>query len=142
MENISPSLNLLLEVRAALENGTSVRTGILQYLKSNHDSMTEIVSTWLIKLDQGQDYFTLLEKLHPCRRTLLMLLEKGLKGIPILPQIIELEGEIIRSCEAELDEQIQKLPIKLMIPILFLMFPAYLILLLGPLLIGIFAQIK
>lgn len=142
MENISPTLLLLLDVRAALENGTSVRTGVLQFLKTPQESFTEIVSTWLLKLDQGQETQTLLAKLHPCRRTLLLLLEKGIKGVPILSQIVELEAEVIRSCEAELEEQIQKLPIKLMIPVLFLMFPAYLILLLGPILLNIFKQLN
>ncbi len=142
MENISPSLLLLLDVRAALENGTSVRTGVLHFLKNHHESFAESVSTWLLKLDQGQETQSLLVKLHPCRRTLLILLEKGIKGVPILNQIAELEAEIVRSCEAELEEQIQKLPIKLMIPVLFLMFPAYLILLLGPILLNIFNQLN
>jgi tight adherence protein C len=141
MENISPTLLLLLDVRAALENGTSTRTGVLQFLKHRRVHFSEATSAWLLKLDQGQEVQSLLDRLHPCRRALLILLEKGIKGIPILPQLIELETEIIRSCEAELDEQIQKLPIKLLLPVLFLMFPAYLLLLLGPILVSILSQI-
>jgi hypothetical protein len=60
--------------------------------------------------------------------------------MPILAHLIELENEVVRSCESELEEQIQKLPIKLMLPVLFLMFPAYLILLLGPILLSILSQ--
>lgn len=142
MENISPTLALLLEVRAALEGGTSVRTGIHQFLKQSRNPFVEVVSTWLLRLDQSQETLGLIAPLHPCRRALLLLLEKGIKGLPILPQLIELENEIVRSCEAELDEQIQKLPIKLLLPVLFLMFPAYLMLLLGPILINIMDQIK
>lgn len=142
MEDISPSLELLLEVRAALDEGLSVRTGILHFLKGHHGSFKEVVSSWLIKLDQGQETLTLIEQCHPCRRALLTLLEKGLRGIPVQPHLIELEKEIILSCEAELDDQIQKLPIKMMLPVLFLLFPAYLILLLGPVLLNILSQLQ
>lgn len=140
MENLSPGLILLLEVRTALESGNSVRAGILLFLKNHSSSFADLVSTWLIKLDQGQDPTLLLSDLHPCRRTLLLLLAKGLRGLPILTLLIDLENEFVRSCEAELEEQIQKLPIKLMLPVLFLMFPAYLLLLLGPILMGILSQ--
>jgi hypothetical protein len=140
MENISPTLLLLLDVRAALENGTSVRTGVLHFLKNHHNSLSDTVSSWLLRLDQGQETHSILQSLHPCRRTLLTLLEKGIAGMPILAHLIELENEVVRSCESELEEQIQKLPIKLMLPVLFLMFPAYLILLLGPILLSILSQ--
>ncbi len=145
MENLSPTLQLLLAVRGALESGYSVRTGILNFLNKyptqystqiffRSQSFRELVSLWLLTIDQGQEAASFINSLHPCRRTLLLLLEKGLKGLPILPILIELENEIIKSCDEELNELIQKIPLLLLFPVLFLMFPAYLILLLGPLL--------
>ena len=142
MEDISPSLQLLLDVRAALESGYSVRTGIHSYLKINKNSFSNLVSRWLIHLDQGQETQSLIMSLHPCRKALLVLLEKGLKGSSILNLLIDLESEIVKNCEEELEEQIQKLPIKLLIPILFFMFPAYLLLMLGPVVMGIITQLS
>jgi len=142
MENISPSLSLILIVRAALENGVSVRTGILQYLSNSIDPFVELVSQWLLLVDQEQSYYSLINKIHPCRRSLLILLEKGLKGLPILPHLIELESEIVKSCEDEIEAQIQKLPILLMIPIFLLMFPAYLLLLFGPMIQSLLIQLE
>lgn len=142
MENLSPTLTLLLDVRAALENGTSVRTGINHFLKRSRDPFAKTVSIWLLKQDQGQEQGALISTLHPCRRALLVILEKGLRGTPILNHLIDLEIEVVRSCENEMDEQVQKLPIKLMIPVLFFMFPAYLILLLGPVLLKILRELN
>ncbi len=132
MENISPSLSLSLTVRAALESGYSVRTGILQFISASRDPFAEIVGTWLMCVDQNQPFHFISDHLHPCRRSLLLLLEKGLRGLPILNHLVELEEEIIQSCEMEIEAQIQKTPLLLMIPVFVLMFPAYLLLLFGP----------
>lgn len=141
MENISPSLHLLLTVRAALENGQSVRAGVLQFLSQHHGVFGEVVRQWLLLVDQNQPVSSLTEKLHPCRRALLNLLGKGLKGLPILNQIKELESEIIQSCNEEIETEIQKLPLLMMIPIFLFMFPAYLLLLFGPIIESLMAQI-
>lgn len=132
MENISPSLTFLLEVRAALESGYSVRTGVIQFLQKDKTSFHPTVATWFAKLEHQQNVQELLRDLHPCRRALLLTLERGLHGTPIQNVLIELEKEIVTSCENEMDEQIQTLPTKMLIPLLFFMFPSYLILLFGP----------
>ncbi|MEY4616554.1 MAG: hypothetical protein RJB66_1514 [Pseudomonadota bacterium] len=137
MENLSPGLQLLFDVRTALENGTSVRTGVLNFLKLQRTDFNETVSAWILAFDQNQDTIYLLKLLHPCRRTLLLMLEKGMRGLPILAALAELEREIISSCELEMEERIQKLPIRLLFPVLFFMFPAYLIILIGPFMLEI-----
>ena len=96
----------------------------------------------MLRHDQRQETGKILSSLSPCRRTLLILLEKGLNGMPILSHLEDLEAEIIHSCEAEIEEHIQKLPLLLMIPIFFFLFPAYLILLFGPLLQSIVSQLQ
>lgn len=137
MENLSPGLQLLLDVRAALENGSSVRTGLLNFLKNNRSDFSSLVSSWMLLIDQEQNAGDLLKSLHPCRRALLVLLEKGLRGLPVLGALNDLEREIVQSCEQEIEERVQKLPVLLLLPVLFLMFPAYLLLLLGPILLEI-----
>lgn len=141
MENLSPTLLLILEVRGALENGFSVRTGILQFIKISQSPFATLLSQWLITIDQGQDLAKLYAPLHPCRRALLTLLDRGMKGSAILSHLIDLEKEVLNSCEAEIEEHLQKLPLKLLLPILFFMFPAYLLLLLGPVLESILGSL-
>jgi hypothetical protein len=132
MENISPTLTLLLEVRAALDSGYSVRTGILNFLQKPKTSIHSIIAKWFAAIDHHQNLSPIFKELHPCRRGLFLVLEKGLNGTSIHNNLVELEKEIIISCETEMEEQIKMLPLKMLIPVLFLMFPAYLILLFGP----------
>jgi hypothetical protein len=132
MENVSPTLILLLEVRTALDSGYSVRTGILNFLQKPKTSLHPVIAKWFASLDHQQNLLPLYQNLHPCRRALFLILEKGLNGTSIQTHIIEIEKEIILSCEAEMEDQIKMLPFKMLIPVLFLMFPAYLILLFGP----------
>ena len=132
MENISPTLLFLFEVRQSLESGYSVRTGIIQFLRRRNTSLHPTITVWFAKLEHQQDVQMILKDLHPCRRSLFLILEKGLSGIPIQYALQELEKEVVSSCENEMAELIQSLPIKLLLPLLFFMFPAYLILLFGP----------
>jgi hypothetical protein len=132
MENISPTLTLLLEVRAALDSGYSVRTGIVTFLQKPKTSLHHTIAKWFAAIDHQQNLTPIYKDLHPCRRALFLLLEKGLKGTSIQNHLLELEKEIVLSCESEMEEQIKMLPFKMLIPVLFLMFPAYLILLFGP----------
>lgn len=140
MEILSPSLELILEVRGALENGTSIRTAITNFSRTHSGPFVETLSAWILLIEQNKDPHHLFENLHPNRRALLIVLSQGLRGAPIIPQLKDLEGHIIESCELEIEEHIQKLPIKLLLPVLFLMFPAYLLLLLGPLLASILSS--
>lgn len=132
MEDISPSLKVILEVRTAIEGGHSVRQGLLSYLKINNSDFSQILRTWMLRRDHNQETGSIINDLVPARRAVIQCFERGLGGTPILPQLIELEGEIIKLCESELDEQIKIMPIKMLLPLLGLMFPAYLLLLFGP----------
>lgn len=132
MEDISPSLRVILEVRTAIEGGHSVRQGLLLFLKSSNSDFSHILSAWMLRRDHNQETNSIISNLVPARRAVLQCFDRGLSGTPILSQLIELEGEIINLCESELDEQIKIMPIKMLLPLLGLMFPAYLLLLFGP----------
>ncbi len=132
MENISPTLNLILEVKSSLEAGLSVRSGVLKFLNSPQTSFHIDVTQWFHQIEHQQNNNNLLNKLPLYRRTLLIVLEKGLRGIPILHTLDQLEKEVILACETEMEDYVKSLPLKMMIPLLLFLFPAYLILLFGP----------
>ena len=62
------------------------------------------------------------------------LIERGSQGQPILEALISLENEVDLAAGAELDLHISTLPFKVLMPLLLLQFPAFMLLLLGPLL--------
>jgi hypothetical protein len=139
MECVAPPLALLLAVKRSLEKGQPTKSGILNYLKKEAGDFPQFVSKWLAHLQQGQSTHELLRQnisLH--RRVLLQLLERGLRGESIYNPLCQLEVEIIEACEHELSQKLARLPLLLLIPLLLFQFPAFLLLLFGPLLQNFF----
>lgn len=138
METLSPSLRLLQEIRYAVESGESVRTGLKRYLSGPSDDFSGKVRIWMDLLDRGcvtDAWRGSLES--PSQRQILSLLEKGLGGQPVLPALVSLDEEFQELALHDLESHLASLPFKMMLPLLFFLFPAFLLLLLGPLVLGI-----
>lgn len=135
MEGIAPPLRCVLEVRWAMESGKSLRQALNTYTDHVKDSFSVVVAEWLVRWVQDLPRQPLKEKLKsPYRRILLDVFEQGMKGTPIVHRLEELEGELTKACEADLNTHLNRLPITTLFPLMMLQFPAYLILMLGPLL--------
>jgi hypothetical protein len=141
MDGLNPALELLLSVKISMERGESVRQGLLRYLKEDsghprqHRELRTLLSAWLMRHDQGLSTQILRDQLKsPYRRNLLDIIERGLRGEPVLNPLLNLEVEIIQACHEELERRLLLLPLKALIPLLFLQFPALAILFLSPLL--------
>ena len=66
------------------------------------------------------------------RQSFFLILENGVQGSSILPRLKELRLEIESQLELDMKAHIDSLPLKMLIPLLLCMFPAFLVLLLGP----------
>jgi len=132
MEGLAPILRCVLEVRFALENGESVRAGLVRALSGATDRFSLDLQRWLFAWDQGQMENQEDHAETPYQRNLVSLLGHGLRGNSIRPQLLDLEGEVEQACNEQIDDFIRMLPMKMTIPVLLLQFPAFLILLLGP----------
>ncbi len=62
------------------------------------------------------------------------IIKEGLQGVPILDKLKDFEIEISEHLELELQKEHNKLPYILMIPLMLFIFPAFLVLILGPIL--------
>lgn len=139
MDHIAPPLQLIAYVKRSIEVGSSVRTGVLHFVRSNRTHFAKDVSKWLAHLDQGIETSTvLLAQKSQHRRSLLELLERGLRGESIYVYLCQLELETIEACQDEISRKLAKLPFLLLAPLLLLQFPAFLLLLFGPLLDNFF----
>jgi hypothetical protein len=76
---------------------------------------------------------------NPVRRNLILLLEKGLLGEPILQNLTTFAEEVQEQSFAEIELFLAQLPFRMLLPLLFFLFPAFLLLLLGPLLLRVVA---
>lgn len=139
MESLSPCLNLLLSVKRSMECGNSIRHGILTYLNADRSDFSKDVSKWLSFVDQGGDVQVVIKKINSLhRRSLLELLQRGLKGESIHSSLLLLEREVFDACDDEIQRKLAKLPFILLFPLMALQFPAFLAILFGPLLENFF----
>lgn len=136
MENLAPPLEMLLSVRWSLEKGDSVRVAVLSYIEEISDPRwkDDVLLWWSLCHVRGETgpFHQRQQSLY--RRTVLQTLEQGLAGASIYQQICQLEEETCQACEDEIEKHSALLSIRALIPLLFFQFPAFFILLLGPLL--------
>ena len=142
MESLAPPLELLIEVKRSIEKGQSTRQGILSYIKKSKSTFRDDVSKWFIWVQQGQKIDSImLQQRSISRKALFQLLERGLRGEAIYSQLQMMEQEIKEACQDEQAKYLARLPFLMLVPLLFLMFPAYLLLLFGPLLTEFLKQL-
>jgi hypothetical protein len=141
VENIAPPLELLMEVRFGLEKGVSLRRTLQSYIEAQpEDPWRQQLGLWLQFLEMGRPTLEILATLTFVRRQCLEVIEMGLRGEPIYPQICSLEEEVFEATKLEMEEFVAVLPLKSLIPLLFFQFPAFLALLIGPFLASFLAQ--
>jgi hypothetical protein len=139
MESLAPPLELLLVVKREMEKGLSVKSGLVRYLKCSKADFSAVVHRWFVHFEQGLDTNLVLGGIESAYRiVLLQILERGLRGESILQTLGRLEEEIIAACDDEIAQNIAKLPFMLLVPLLLFQFPAFLMLLFGPLLQNFF----
>jgi hypothetical protein len=135
VESIAPLQNCIIYLIFLLEGGNSLNKSIDIYIKEFDDDVALGVREWLFIRGQGlevDDFVNQQKNLH--RKALFKLLDKGFKGQSVLGFLKNLEQEVECAVKSEISKFISYLPLKMMVPVFFLQFPAYLILLLGPIL--------
>jgi hypothetical protein len=139
MESIAPPLALLLVIKRTLERGLPAKQGVLLYLKQNNNEFSLVVAQWLALLQQGKNTKQFIAQIpSQYRQVLLQILERGFAGEAIYNFILVLEEEIMEACHEELSNKLARLPFFLLIPLLLFQFPAFLLLLFGPILQNFF----
>lgn len=145
MEGLNPSLKCLIEIQSALANAETIRVGLTRYLTWSpiNDEFASDIRKFLFAWDQGQDWRAVIRKIESVhRRSLLELVATGFSGQPILQHLEELRDETLNATNAEIGNHLEILPIKMLIPLLLFQFPAFLLLLFGPLLMKLLAELS
>lgn len=131
MENLAPSLKFILVVRYGLESGCSLNLALKSYLLSTCDQFSDFLVKWIHQHERGERMDPNSHLKSATQIVLVQLLEKGLSGVPIYSQLLEIENEVISKCRSEMAEFTYKLSLRLLLPLLLLQFPSLLILFLG-----------
>jgi hypothetical protein len=130
MEGLAPTYRFCLEWRLALERGQATPTFIKA--QCNLLEWPTDLRVLILSVSQGRMGHDLKMSAH--RRALMQLVMLGMRGESVLPRLREMEIEIRRQCEHEMEVFLTRLPLFMLGPVLLLLFPAFLLLLLGPLL--------
>ena len=140
MVGLNPVLKCVMTVEEGLARGEAVRGTLLAWLdrdpRSNHvfrGEMLEFLRT--TENADGENFLGGVAQMRfetIYRRSLFDLLADGMLGNPILPRLRELRLEIESQLELDMKAHVESLPLKMLVPLLLVMFPAFLILLLGP----------
>ena len=134
MDNLTPPLlTAIREIRWHLLAGRSLKESLLNYLHNHHDELSvKLNELWSLKmqgqLDDGAEFPS-----HYAR-ALWDLIERGHQGQPILEPLMHLEEDVDSAARSDLDMHLATLPFKALLPLLLFQFPAFVILLIGPLL--------
>jgi hypothetical protein len=129
--NLPASLVLVWDLRRAIERSQSLHIGIKRFNERGLQCKFSL---------QFQNWWNHFRVQHPLPNTkwtihqcvLIQLIEKGLAGTAIYDHLIELDVQMINSCDDDIERHISLLPLILQIPLLGLLFPAILMLLLVP----------
>ncbi len=133
MEELAPSLQFCLTLRFAIENGSSVFVASKKGIQSISGDFALDLTALIVAHEQGRSLSqSELRSTSLYRRALIEVVAAGLKGEPIIKQIAEIEAELCAACEAEVDNFVAKLPIRALLPLMLMQFPAFLLLVLGP----------
>lgn len=136
MEGIAPPLQVCIELRMGLENGESVQTVLRRLAADSNVEMSDQIQDCLLRHEQGVN--TPFKNVRsPYRKILLFFIMSGLSGQAILMNLRHLETELKMVGVREIDEHVARLPILLLLPLVFFQLPALLLLIFGPILIQI-----
>ena len=138
MENLVFLLKLNTHLILEIQLGKSVFSALSIFIPSHSYQAASVeFAKWMYWFENLQG-----ERAEPLWRDGLIqnyfeVIKEGLQGLPILEKLEDFQEELIERLELELQKELNKLPYYLMFPLLFFMFPAFLALILGPILMEV-----
>ncbi len=164
MVPLAPPLRAVLEIRLEIENGVSAAQAIRSFSRrAVDDSFARELGLWLFAFETGQGLSwppaagkPAGEKQSrwlfaqtgapafksPFRKQLVDILTRGLRGEPVLDALADLEESLKTATEEDLDRHLQKLPFISLIPLMLFELPAFLLLLVGPLILDLLSALQ
>ncbi|MGE0527275.1 MAG: hypothetical protein AB7G93_22230 [Bdellovibrionales bacterium] len=129
-----PLLTAIRETRWLVSSGRSMRESFRMYLDSTNDSLAaHLRQRWILKWQTPHHSTSLTPFPSHYQSVFWEIVERGCAGQPVLESLVALEEEVELAAQAELDHHLATLPFKALIPLMTLQFPAFLLVLLGPL---------
>lgn len=140
MDGMNPVLECVWFVEEGLRRGESVRDALSRWVETSvgsqrsHGQYSRDFRLQVLGLLRDMEALTPGEfiGLSPHRENFFHILLAGFRGEAILADLTVLKADIQNQLELDMKSHVETLPFKMLVPLLLLLFPAFLILLFGP----------
>lgn len=136
IKDLNLNLRLLCEIKMSLEQGKAIHSALKSYRDKYRDEVSEFLGRWEAQLTGNLNLRVQnvagFDSLRFASRNILLLAERSLRGESILPALREFEADLLKLLHSEAEEHAAKLPVYLTLPLVGLIFPALMLLVLGP----------
>jgi len=129
MGSVNPFLNFLFELRLGLKSGKSLMELMESSAGGSSDFEKDLSYWWELFQVNPQTKYVMRTNRRKILQSVLLL---GFQGAPILAHLETIESDVKTELEQNRMDYNERLKFKLMIPLLLLVFPALLIIMLGP----------
>lgn len=142
MDDLAMPYIFVANLRYELESGSALLAIVKRNAQEASDSFGHQLEMWLVNSQTQRLPTGELQKAWPLyRKSIFDLLDMGRSGISIIEPLKSMEQELLVICENDLQRHLDRLPFKLMIPMLFFQFPGVMLLIIGPLMVQFFAEV-
>ncbi len=141
MAHIVPSISFVKTLKRHLQSGKSVGFAIDQSILEETSEFSVLVQKWKAQLGKTNQENCLPVETH-YQRGLFEILRCGLDGAPIFELLADLEAEMLIEFERQWKSYLERLPLLLSLPLLLFFFPAYIILMFGPLITQFLMEVQ
>ncbi|MBN8540603.1 MAG: hypothetical protein J0L82_09475 [Deltaproteobacteria bacterium] len=140
MDSINPVLECIWFVEEGIRRGDNVRDALLRWADRSSDYQRQgsryhrdfrLQVLHLLRDMEGSST-VLRATLSPYRENLFQVLLAGFRGEAILADLISLKADVQNQLELDMKSHVETLPFRMLVPLLLFLFPAFLILLFGP----------
>lgn len=145
MVGMNPVLECVWFVEEGLRRGDSVREALSRWSDisimsdRNHDRYSRDFRLQVLRLlrdmetrDKESPTRAVSTSLSPHRENFFQILLAGFRGEAVLADLELLKADIQNQLELDMKSHVETLPFKMLVPLLLFLFPAFLILLFGP----------
>lgn len=130
MEDVAPILKVVFEIEISLQSGDSIRN-VAKRTDIRSCEFSKRFVQWVNRFEQT-GVSTIDVRRSRFERAFFRLMADSMEGRSIAAELAALKEEIVLESTAQITAFIETLPYKLMIPVLLLLFPALMMIVLGP----------
>lgn len=134
LEYIAPPLHFLCFLYLRLQSGVAIRTSMYEYIGTVKSDFSDEIREFLRQWESHSSLQLSRFKTTPVRSAIFQVLDRGLAGQPISEAIEELLLEVKEISSDVVERQTKRLAFISLIPLLFLQFPALMLIAVVPLL--------